>query len=114
MNIIKKETSEIITALENSKLFTAILLLAVAVVFFLIGFFSAPRKTRTELCKADIEQVRILSSQIEALRVSFAQQKQQIIAEQSLKSRDECNKKIAAYQKLCEELKCQVCRKSSR
>jgi predicted phage tail protein len=81
----------------------------------LLGYLIQPSQEPKELvCKNEIAELKLLKMQLEGLRVDYAEKKQQIIIDCQQKARDEALKKIEAYKAVCEELKCEICKKAGK
>lgn len=89
------------------------------IVCFILGLlfmllFFPEKQIKEQVCKDEIEQMKVLSKQLAEQRAAFLTKKAEIITDTQLKSRDECLKKIDAYKALCETLRCQICEKQRK
>jgi hypothetical protein len=82
---------------------------------FLLSFiFASSPKPKSEICKIEIAQNKELTLQLSNLRKDFALKKQQILLRCKQDSRDQALKKIEAYKKVCETLRCQICKAANK
>lgn len=82
---------------------------------FLLSFiFASSPKPKSEICKIEIAQNKELTFQLSNLRKDFALKKQQILLRCKQDSRDQALKKIEAYKKVCETLRCQICKAAKK
>jgi hypothetical protein len=78
---------------------------------FLLSFiFTSSPKPKSEICKIEIAQNKELTFQLSNLRKDFASKKQKILLRCKQDSRNQALKKIEAYKKVCETLRCQICK----
>lgn len=90
-----------------------------AVIFFLLGVIATllllpSKKPRTEVCKSEIHQVKVLSTQLAKLRLDFSKEKTKILTDCKHEMREESLKKLKAYKAVCEELRCEICQKGNK
>jgi hypothetical protein len=101
MNNIIKETYEFI--------------LTAFVLGGIVGYFLQPSKELKEtVCKNEIEEAKLLTMQLNATRLEFAQKKQEIIVDCEQNAREEALQKIEAYKAVCEQLRCEICKKAGK
>lgn len=78
-----------------------------------IGYSLAPRPEPKEVvCSKEIDQVKVLSSQMKALRQKHLQEFEEFQKECILEQNKVCSQKVLRYRAACLELKCEVCKAS--
>ena len=78
-----------------------------------IGYFLAPRPQPKEVvCAQEINQVKLLGSQIKTLRQKHLQEFQDFQKECILEQNKVCSEKVLRYRAACLELKCEICKAS--
>lgn len=92
------------------------LLIECSIASFFLGFLLAyivfpGTPDKAIICKTEIDQNKLLTIQLNELRKECSQQKTEILKECTFKERNQCLEKIDKYKAVCEQLRCEICKK---
>jgi hypothetical protein len=81
----------------------------------IISFLISPsKKPKSEICKNEIAQVKLLTMQLNSLREECSKQKTQILFKCKQEAREDTLLKIESYKKICENLRCEICKAANK
>ena len=82
---------------------------------FAFSFLLKPsKKPKEEICKNEIAQVKLLTMQVNSLREQCSSEKSKILLKCKQDAREDTLTKIEAYKKVCENLRCEICKAANK
>lgn len=75
---------------------------------------SSSDKPKSEICKNEIAQIKLLTMQLNSLREQCSKEKTEILLKCKQDAREDTLTKIESYKKICENLRCEICKAAKK